>query len=174
MVEWHHFFNGHKFKQAPGDNERQGSLVCCNPWGRKELDTIQQLKSTTTTTTTTNVFSASHICASSWFGCLCMVNFPAFLHAWYFLIRCQTLYFIMLGAPYFYILINLLLFSRDCLVTFRKIGSFRFCFLSFLGRTGLMVTLWVIIPTPKARSPLYSVTCRQEQILLLCQERYPK
>ena len=88
------------------------------------------------------------------------VNFPAFLHAWYFLIRCQTLYFIMLGPPYFYIHINLLLFSRYCLVTFRKIGSFRFCFQSFLGRTGIMVTLWVIIPTPKARSPLYSVTCR--------------
>ena len=77
MVEWHHFFNGHKFKQAPGDNERQGSLVCCNPWGRKELDTIQQLKSTTTTTTT-SVFAASHICANSWLisiGCLRMGQF---------------------------------------------------------------------------------------------------
>ena len=29
MVEWHHQFNGHEFKQAPGDGEGQGSLACC-------------------------------------------------------------------------------------------------------------------------------------------------
>ena len=27
-----------EFEQAPGDGERQGSLVCCSPWGRKESD----------------------------------------------------------------------------------------------------------------------------------------
>ena len=26
------------FEQAPGDGEGQGSLACCSPWGRKELD----------------------------------------------------------------------------------------------------------------------------------------
>ena len=31
--------NGHKFAQTPGDNEGQGSLVCCSPWGHKDLDT---------------------------------------------------------------------------------------------------------------------------------------
>ena len=30
--------NGHDFEQVPGDGEEQGSLVCCNPWGRKESD----------------------------------------------------------------------------------------------------------------------------------------
>ena len=30
-------------EQAPGDGERKGSLVCCSPWGRKELDTTEQL-----------------------------------------------------------------------------------------------------------------------------------
>ena len=25
--------------------EGQGSLVCCSPWGRKELDTTEELKS---------------------------------------------------------------------------------------------------------------------------------
>ena len=25
--------------QTPGDSEKQGSLVCCSPWGHKELDT---------------------------------------------------------------------------------------------------------------------------------------
>ena len=29
------------FKQNPGDSEGQGSLVCCSPWGWKELDTEQ-------------------------------------------------------------------------------------------------------------------------------------
>ena len=43
MVGWHHQLNGHEFEQAPGDGEGQGSLVCCSPWGRKELDTTEQL-----------------------------------------------------------------------------------------------------------------------------------
>ena len=39
MVGWHHRLNGYEFEQAPGDSEEQGSLVCCSPWGHKELDT---------------------------------------------------------------------------------------------------------------------------------------
>ena len=35
--------SGHEFEQAPGDDEGQGSLVCCSPWGRKELDRTEQL-----------------------------------------------------------------------------------------------------------------------------------
>ena len=38
MVGWHHQFNGHEFEQAPRNGEGQGSLVCCSPWGHKELD----------------------------------------------------------------------------------------------------------------------------------------
>ena len=30
--------NRHEFKQALGDGEGQGNLVCCSPWSRKELD----------------------------------------------------------------------------------------------------------------------------------------
>ena len=44
MVGWHHWLNGHEFEQTPGDGEGQGSLVCCSPWGHKELDTTEQLK----------------------------------------------------------------------------------------------------------------------------------
>ena len=43
MGGWHHKLNGHEFEQAPGDGEGQESLVCCTPWGRKELDTTEQL-----------------------------------------------------------------------------------------------------------------------------------
>ena len=38
MVGWHHQLNGQEFEQTPGDSEGQASLVCCSPWGRKELD----------------------------------------------------------------------------------------------------------------------------------------
>ena len=38
MVGWHHRLIGHKFEQALGVGDGQGSLACCSPWGRKELD----------------------------------------------------------------------------------------------------------------------------------------
>ena len=41
MVGWHQQFDGPEFEQAPGVGDRQGSLVCCSPWGRKEADTIE-------------------------------------------------------------------------------------------------------------------------------------
>ena len=43
MVRWHHWLNGHDFEQTPGDGEGQGSLVCCGPRGRKELDRTERL-----------------------------------------------------------------------------------------------------------------------------------
>ena len=39
MVGWHHRLDGHEFEQAPGVGDRQGSLACCSPWGRKESAT---------------------------------------------------------------------------------------------------------------------------------------
>ena len=38
MVGWHHWLNGREFEQALGDSEGQGSLACCSPRGRKEVD----------------------------------------------------------------------------------------------------------------------------------------
>ena len=43
MVGWHHWLDGHEFLQALGVGDGQGGLVCCSPWGHKELDTTQQL-----------------------------------------------------------------------------------------------------------------------------------
>ena len=43
MVGWHHWIDGHEFEQALGVCEGQGSLACYSPWGRKELDTTEQL-----------------------------------------------------------------------------------------------------------------------------------
>ena len=39
MDGWHHQLDGHEFEQTLGDNEGQGSLASCSPWGLKELDT---------------------------------------------------------------------------------------------------------------------------------------
>ena len=47
MLGWHHQISEHELGQTPGDSEEQGSLACCSPWGRKELDTTEQLKTTT-------------------------------------------------------------------------------------------------------------------------------
>ena len=38
MIGWHNRRDGHEFEQALGVGDRQGSLVCCTPWGRKEVD----------------------------------------------------------------------------------------------------------------------------------------
>ena len=37
-------FNGHEFEWNPRDNEAQGSLACCNPWGSKESNATEWLK----------------------------------------------------------------------------------------------------------------------------------
>ena len=43
MIGWHRWLNGHEFEQALGVGDGQGSLVCCSPWGRKELDRTEWL-----------------------------------------------------------------------------------------------------------------------------------
>ena len=46
MVELHHRLNGlngHEFEQALVVDGGQGSLACCSPWGRKELDPTEWL-----------------------------------------------------------------------------------------------------------------------------------
>ena len=38
MVGRHHRLNGHEFEQTLRVSEGNESLVCCSPWGHKELD----------------------------------------------------------------------------------------------------------------------------------------
>ena len=42
-VGWHHQLYGPELEQALGVGDGQGGLVCCSPWGHKELDTTEQL-----------------------------------------------------------------------------------------------------------------------------------
>ena len=41
VVGWHHRLNGHEFVSTPGLGDGQGGLVCCSPWGHKELDATE-------------------------------------------------------------------------------------------------------------------------------------
>ena len=43
MVGWHHLPDWHEFEQTPGVGDAERGLVCCSPWGRKELDTTERL-----------------------------------------------------------------------------------------------------------------------------------
>ena len=43
MVGWRHRLDGLEFEQAPGVGDGQARVACCNPWGRKESDTTEQL-----------------------------------------------------------------------------------------------------------------------------------
>ena len=43
MVGWYHRLNGHELQQDPGACDGQGSVVCCSPWGYKELDMTEWL-----------------------------------------------------------------------------------------------------------------------------------
>ena len=42
MVGWHHQLDGHEFEQTLGDDEGQGSLVCCSSCGHKESDLTEK------------------------------------------------------------------------------------------------------------------------------------
>ena len=43
LVGWHHRLNGYEFEQALGAGDGQGGLEYFSPWGREELDMIEQL-----------------------------------------------------------------------------------------------------------------------------------
>ena len=42
-VGWHHQLDGHGFGWTLRVGAGQGGLVCCGPWGQKELDTTERL-----------------------------------------------------------------------------------------------------------------------------------
>ena len=43
MAGWHHRLDGCEFEWTPGVGDGQGSLACCNSWGRKESDMTEWL-----------------------------------------------------------------------------------------------------------------------------------
>ena len=49
MAEWHHLCKGHETGQTLGNGEGQRGLVCCSPWGCKQLNTTRWLNNNNTT-----------------------------------------------------------------------------------------------------------------------------
>ena len=49
IVGFYHQLKGHEFEQTLGDDEGQGSLACCSPWGCKESDMTERLNNKDTT-----------------------------------------------------------------------------------------------------------------------------
>ena len=43
MAGWHHWLDGPESEWILGVGDEQGGLVCCDSWGRKELDTTEWL-----------------------------------------------------------------------------------------------------------------------------------
>ena len=43
MAGWHHRVDGHESEWTPGVGDGQGGLVCCDSWGRRELDMTERL-----------------------------------------------------------------------------------------------------------------------------------
>ena len=40
---WHHQLDAYEFVETPRDGKGEGSLACCSPRGRKQLDTAERL-----------------------------------------------------------------------------------------------------------------------------------
>ena len=43
MVGWNLQLNAQEFEQVLRDGDGHGSLVCCSPWGHRELDMAERL-----------------------------------------------------------------------------------------------------------------------------------
>ena len=43
MAGWHYWLDGRESEWTPGVGDRQGGLVCCGSWSRKESDTTELL-----------------------------------------------------------------------------------------------------------------------------------
>ena len=73
IVGWHHRLDGHEFEQALWDDEGQGSLACCSPWGCKESDAIDWLNNDSMVSTEKkSEFWYSQICCFlSYWLCFC-------------------------------------------------------------------------------------------------------
>ena len=57
MAGWHHLLDGHESGRTPGVGDGQGGLACWDSWGRKELDTTQQLNWTESFVGTWNIWN---------------------------------------------------------------------------------------------------------------------
>ena len=74
MIGWHPQLDGHEFEQALGVGDGQGSLACCSAWGRKELNTTEQL-------------NCAYICNMFWGTLSICVYTGAHVYEWVIIIQ---------------------------------------------------------------------------------------
>ena len=109
MVTWHCQLSGYEFEQTPWDGEGQGSLVCCSPWGRKELDMIEWLNNSNNCLSphpawsgTLGIAPAHHMCLMS-ITCPCphlLQHCPSYLGLSACDFSLSLPWYICLGAEY--------------------------------------------------------------------------
>ena len=95
MVGWHYQLNGHEFEQAPQVGHGQGSLVCCSPWGHKDLDMTEWLN--WTVGVLYEYWILIHINYMCWenlplFSILLCLSFNIFQHSTVFSCLCDSLF----------------------------------------------------------------------------------
>ena len=101
MAGWHHWLNGRKSQWTPEVGDGQGGLVCCDSWGRKELDTTEQL-------IWSDVFFGENVCLGL------LPFFIGFLLLCYWFIWAAYIFWKLILCPLF----HLLLFSPILRVVF--------------------------------------------------------
>ena len=103
----------HEFEQVLGVGDGQGSLVCCNPWGCKESDTIERLSlqssdqsigASALTSVPSNEYSGLISFRFDWFNLLAVQGTLKSLlqhHNWKAsVLWCSTFFMVQLSHPY--------------------------------------------------------------------------
>ena len=67
-MRWHHRLDGHKFEQALGVGDGQGSLACCSSWGLKEQDMTELLRSPAGSDSKASAYQCGRPGFDSWVG----------------------------------------------------------------------------------------------------------
>ena len=83
MAGWHHWLDGQESEWTLGAGDRQGGLVCCDSWGRKELDTAEWLN-------WTELKVGPVVCVSFELGEICAEVFVCLFILFCFLVICRT------------------------------------------------------------------------------------
>ena len=74
-MRWHHQWNGHELGQASGDDDGQGDLICCIPWGCKESDTTVRLNNNYITDFVAEAVQTCYLERFQVYSCLALVIF---------------------------------------------------------------------------------------------------
>ena len=118
MVGWHQLLNGHGFGYTRGVGDGQGGLECCNSWGHKESDTIEELNWLTIFLGHASILLFLEHFLTFWHYIMLQVHPPYFLplENWSFL---QEVLFFFFFFFFFYVVV--VLFKNS--ITYQYLGA---------------------------------------------------